>query len=484
MSGIYFMKNFATIFLIFTMFLPWTSVFSQETSTPELGDPYANVLTLEEETVIGFSTYRRLQKYNFIFNDPLVNTYIKYLGNLLTRHTLDSKRNYTFFVTKSDSINAFALPGAFVGLNNGLIMLTTGEDQLAGVVAHEIAHVNLRHSAEMLANTARTSLPAYIGIIIAIFSGNPQAAMAAMQAGLGVTAQMNINLIRSNEVEADEFAINLFRKANFNISQMATFFDIMQSSTSSIDPQLAYFYTHPLYENRIAKIKSRAGGQNNSSLHSSDDYRYVKNILEVFQTTNVHSAINSTKHDNIYDLHKLTLLHVRKSNYETAKSLIESVYKKNKENVYIAILYAQLLNKTKKHEEAIIILENLTDIYPFNSSIPYYLSEILIEHNLKLNQALNILKKVENTHVFNPDYLRLMSRLFVLKNDVFNSKLYLSEYYLMMDNLNLAVQILNDGIQSKNLKSHQINTLKKKKKQIICNYQRPLEPIFGEKTCD
>ena len=77
-----------------------------------------------------------------------------------------------------------------------------------------------------------------------------------------------------------------------------------------------------------------------------------------------------------------------------------------------------------------------------------------------------------------------MSRLFVLKNDVFNSKLYLSEYYLMMDNLNLAVQILNDGIQSKNLKSHQINTLKKKKKQIICNYRRPLEPIFGEKTCD
>ena len=93
-------------------------------------------------------------------------------------------------------------------------------------------------------------------------------------------------------------------------------------------------------------------------------------------------------------------------------------------------------------------------------------------------------KTIENSHKYNPNYLRLMSRMFVLKEDIFNSKIYLSEYHLLLDNLNLAVQVLNDGIQSKRLNSNEVAVLQKKKKQIICKYRRPLEPIFGEKTCN
>ena len=202
--------------------------FAEPISSPELGDPYSEVLPLKQEKIIGFSTYRRLQKYNMINNNPLVASYINYLGYRLTRNTLDTQRNYTFFITKSKSVNAFALPGGYIGLNSGLVSLTRNEDQLAGVVAHEIAHVNLRHAAEMVANTARTSLPAYLGMIIGIFAGNPQAGMAIMQSGLGMSAQMSINLIRSNEIEADEFAVELFNRANLDVKEMAEFFEIMQ----------------------------------------------------------------------------------------------------------------------------------------------------------------------------------------------------------------------------------------------------------------
>ncbi len=178
------MKSLSAIFLILLVSAPKISL-SQEIATPDLGDPYANILTLEEEKIIGFSAYKGLQRYNYIVNDPLVASYVKYLGNLLTRQTLDERRDYNFFVVKSETINAFALPGGYIGLNAGLFNLTKNEAQLVGVMAHEIAHVKLRHSAEMLANSARTSLPAFIGIVIGVLSGNPQAGLAAMQSGLG-----------------------------------------------------------------------------------------------------------------------------------------------------------------------------------------------------------------------------------------------------------------------------------------------------------
>jgi len=476
------MRTLLLISLVFVISISNESL-GQEIATPELGDPYANVLSLDEEKVIGFSAYKAMQKYNLIVNDPLVASYIKYLGNLLTRQTLDERRDYTFFITKSSSVNAFALPGGYVGMNIGLVNLTRNESQLVGVMAHEIAHIKLRHSAEMLANSARTSLPAFIGLVIGIFSGNPQAAMAVMQSGLGITAQMNINLIRANEIEADEFGISLLKKSGFSVTEMANFFELMQSSTSTLDPQLAYFYTHPLYENRIARVRSKAVQNNDSVRNFTDDYYYIKNILEVAATKNINSDINSIKKNDVYSLHKLALLYQKKSQYKTAIGLVEDLYKKNPENIYTSILYAQLLGRSKNQEKSIEILENLVEIYPFNSSIPFYLSEALIENNIRFDDALDMLKNIRSSHRHNPNYFRLMSRLFVLKEDVFNSKVYLSDYYLLLDDLELAVQVLNDGIQSKVLKSHQIDSLKKKKKGIICNYQRPLEPIFGEKTC-
>ena len=478
------MKSLTILLLTLVVFFSSKSLQGQENTAPNLGDPYADVLSLEEESIYGFSSYTNLQKHNLIVNDPLVQSYIKYLGNLLTRNTLDTKRNYTFFITKSNSVNAFALPGGYIGINSGLIRLTQNEHQLAGVIAHEVAHVRLRHAAEMVANTARTSLPAYLGMVIGIFAGNPQAAMAIMQSGIGISVQMSINLIRDNEIDSDEFAVNLFNKANFSVIEMASFFEVMQSSTSSLNPQFAYFYTHPLYENRIARIKSRATTKHNLRDKLSHDYMFVKNILEVSAIKNITSVINSTKKDGLYNFYKLSLLYKKKSDYKTAKDLIKPFYEKNRENIYLAVLYAELLNNTNNSNEAINILKNLKDIYPFNSSISFYLAETLIKNNLNLDYASEILKTIENSHKYNPNYLRLMSRMFVLKEDIFNSKIYLSEYHLLLDNLNLAVQVLNDGIQSKRLNSNEIAILQKKKKQIICKYQRPLEPIFGEKTCN
>ena len=116
---------------------------------------------------------------------------------------MDGARKYQFFVVQSGQINAFAVPGGYIGLNAGLILLSENEAQLAGVVAHEIAHIKLRHSAEMIANASMSNIPMWIGIIAGIFAGNPQASITAMKAGIGLSAQMNVCLLYTSDA-ADE----------------------------------------------------------------------------------------------------------------------------------------------------------------------------------------------------------------------------------------------------------------------------------------
>ena len=179
---------FKFIFLILTIFFLSEAESHQENPSPLLGDSLNKTITLTDEKRIGSNIYKNLQKSNYIINDILVSDYISYLGNKLSRN-ISKDRDYFFFVTKSESVNAFAVPGGYIGLNAGLITLTENEAQLAGVVAHELAHVVLRHSAEMMANSNLNSIPMWIGIFAGMLAGQTEASIASIKSGIGLSVQ-------------------------------------------------------------------------------------------------------------------------------------------------------------------------------------------------------------------------------------------------------------------------------------------------------
>ena len=469
MSMVVIMRNYSTTFFIsiYLLITPLDNLFAQPISPPELGDPYSQVLSLKQEKIIGFSTYRRLQKYNMINNNPLVSSYINYIGNLLARNTLDNQREYTFFVTQSNAINAFAVPGGYIGLNSGLVTLTENEAQLASVISHEIGHIKLRHTAELVANASMNTLPMWIGIIAGVFSGNPEASITAIKAGIGFSRQLNINLIRSNEVDADDFAVDIMKKTNFRVSEMSNFFKKMQSATGEIQRDMAYLSTHPMYENRVANIEAKAQYQYNIIDQSTGDYLYVRNILEVAQTKDIVNTINSINAKSIYDTHKLVLLNLKRSNYRTAKTLLLPVYNNNPNNLYLAVLYAKILSETNEVEEAISVLNNIKNIYPLNQTISFLMAEMFIENNISLDYAKKLLNSINDLYKFNPNYLRILSKMHVLQNNYFESKIYLSDYHVLLDNTNLAIEILDDGMRSNKINTSQREILRNKKIQII-----------------
>ena len=479
------MKKYSTSFLLsICLVCSDIPLAYSATQVPELGDPYSKTLPLKQEDIIGIGTYRRLQKYGYINNNPLVISYINYLGNKLSRSAMDANRKYQFFVVQSGQVNAFAVPGGYIGLNIGLILLSENEAQLAGVVAHEIAHIKLRHSAEMIASASMNNIPMWIGIIAGIFAGNPKASMAAIKTGIGLSAQTNVNLIRSNEIEADDYGVEIMHNANYDLSEMANFFDKMENSTGEISRSLEYLSTHPMYENRIANIQNRSSVQNNPVKDSTDDYLYIKNILSVSIAGDISKNIKLITNKDKYSQHKLSLLYHKRSDYKNAYNAIFSTYQNNPNNLYISLAYVNVLIGQGKIDRALEVLNRLKNIYPLNTVVSLSIAEILIENNLNLEYAERLLEPLEKHYSLNPNYLRVSSKLYTLKKNKFKAAISRSSYYELLDDVGLALEVLSNTIRSNEINIEQKQMLEAKKLNIICSNPRPLEPLFGEKTCN
>ena len=448
--------------------------------SPRLGDTLNQTITLDQEEKIGRNIYRNLQKHNYIINNFLVYDYITYLGNKLSRNIL-LERDYLFFITKSKDVNAFAVPGGFMGINGGLVVLTQNEAQLAGVISHELGHVVLRHSAEMMANSNVNSIPMWIGIFAGLLAGQTEASIASIKAGIGLSVQNNINLVRENEIESDNFAVSLMLKSNYDLNEMAKFFRLMQGDSNNQTQVNEYFLTHPLYKNRISTIKKRAIIQNNPIINSSDDYHYVKNILMNMLGMTVD---NSSSKNQAINNHRKALSYVSKGNYIKAKKVLQPSYDKNNYNIYVASLMSEILWLQNEKKLSKKILEKILTIYPNNNAINNQLYFLNIKDSINLKTSTTGLVKLMKNNIHNPDLYKLLAEGYTKLDNYYESKLALINYYNLKGNIPMAFKVIDDGLKAKQLNDSEKDTLKNLKNSILCDSNPPLEPIFGDKTCN
>ena len=472
---------FKFIFLIITIFFISEAESNQQNPSPLLGDSLNKTITLSDEERIGGNIYKNLQKSNYIINDILVSDYISYLGNKLSRN-ISKDRNYVFFVTKSESVNAFAVPGGYIGLNAGLITLTENEAQLAGVVAHELAHVVLRHSAEMMANSNVNSIPMWIGIFAGMLAGQTEASIASIKSGIGLSVQKNINLIRENEIEADAFAARLILKSDFDLGEMANFFRLMQGDSNNQSNINEYFMTHPLYSNRISNIKNQGKYQVDPIVNSTEDYLYIKNILKI-SNTNANQTININTDDSVQN-HQLALIEYSKGNLSSAKGILEKSYSKDKFNIYLASLMSDILWTMGEKKEAKNILDSILEVYPNNNAITFQLLKYNIKDSLKLVQSMKKLNEILENNKNNPVAYKLLAEGYEKIQEKYNSRLALINFYNIKGNVPMAFRVIDDGLTSNELNEVQKKNLKSIRTAILCEGNPPLEPIFGNKTCD
>jgi predicted Zn-dependent protease len=237
------------------------------TQMPALGD--GGDLTLGAERKLGESIARELYRDPDYLDDPILDEYVlgtwqrllaaaRSLGELTP--DLDERFAWQVLLGKDREINAFALPGGWLGLQLGLLNVTASRDELASVLAHELSHVTQRHISRLMAQQKR-DMPLMIAAMIlgAIAVGkNPQAGSAVLTGGQALAIQNQLNFSRDMEREADRVGYGVMTRAGFRPQAFVTMFEKLQQAARLNDNgNFPYLRTHPMTTERMAEMQAR-----------------------------------------------------------------------------------------------------------------------------------------------------------------------------------------------------------------------------------
>ena len=260
---------------------------------PDLGDVSQSEMTALQERRLGESIMLEVRADPSYSEDTEITDYLNSIGNKLVGASADSRQEFNFFLMMDSQVNAFALPGGFVGINSGLMLTAQSESELAGVMSHEIGHVVQRHFARMLSAQKDTQLMALAGLAIAILASRSssqvsQAAMIGSQAG---SIQSSLNFTRANEQEADRVGFQILEKAGFDPAAMALFFGRMLNATRFYQTTApAYLRSHPLTTTRISDMQNRMQNLQYKQVPDSLEFQLMRAKLRATQDTPAESV--------------------------------------------------------------------------------------------------------------------------------------------------------------------------------------------------
>jgi len=246
---------------------------------PDLGDVSQAAFTPAQERRLGERIMREIRADRSFYDDIEATDYINSIGNRLVARGSDARQRFDFFLINDRSINAFALPGGFIGVHTGLLLSAQSESELAGVLAHEIAHVTQRHIARMLDQQKRSAVTSLAALAIAILAARAgsDAAQAAIAFGQAGVIQSQLNFTRDNEREADRVGVQILDRAGYDPRGMPVFFERLQRATRFYESGApSYLRTHPLTFERIADAQNRVENLPYRQIPDSIDFQLIR----------------------------------------------------------------------------------------------------------------------------------------------------------------------------------------------------------------
>ncbi len=423
---------------------------SAQTRLPELGDSSGALVTSSQEKRLGGEAMRELRAYGVVLNDPEVNAYLNELGKRVLSANPDIREQFEFFAVGDSSVNAFAMPGGFIGVNMGLVLLTQTESELAGVLAHEIAHVTQKHYARQLDDQRKNSWMSIAGLAAAILAaraGNGDAVQGAIMGSQAAAAQSYLNFSRDNEREADRIGFQYLQRAGFDTGAMSVFMERLQRSSSLNDSGLVpgYLRTHPITIERVGETRALASNVPARLAKESGDYHYVRALLRSY----VGDGADAVKHfDSVIAERKyaseavarygLAAALLRTRDFTRAKNELGALKAKGIDHPMIEALLGQLYLQNDEIDIAVKHLEASFQRYPNHMQLAYDLPEALIRGK-QPKRALGMLEKTLAKHSADPQLLSLAARASADLGLKLKQHRYLGEQYYRQGNLSAAL---------------------------------------------
>jgi predicted Zn-dependent protease len=436
--------------------------FAAEPNLPDIGSPAEATISLSDEYRIGLMIMRGLRDADQILDDPEVAQYIDTVGHRLSSGAQEGNRRFTFFVVKDRGINAFALPGGFIGINSGLLMETANESELAGVLAHEIAHVTQRHIARGLAEQGRTSIVSTAAMLAAILlgaaAGAGDAAMAGVAAAQTLALQQQMTFSRANENEADRVGMGILASAGFDPAGMPGFFGTMARRAGANEAQIpAIVRSHPITTERIAESRARAAQFPARPVTDSTGYALVRERLRVLMTPAGESPLEFYEAANKRNMdgsptrqygYAVALMAAGKAN--DAIPLLNQLRQTDETTVQYHTALAQAYSLAGDNDGAMQAFEQARRLFPRNVPVTVRYAEALMRAN-QAEKAHDILLDLFNTIAPTPEQARQIALAANAAGDVADAYHYMAEYHIMGGDLMLAMNQLQMALSVPNL---------------------------------
>ncbi len=491
--------TFVNLFLIIALLLP---INGNAHELPDLGDVSQTSITPHQERQLGLRIMRQIRADPSYMDDPEIASYLSNLGNKLIANSTEAApyQSFEFFAVQEPSINAFALPGGFMGFNTGLIIAAQSESELAAVMSHEIAHVTQKHLARMIAAQKYDMIKhlAALALAIAASRANPQASQAVLIASQASMIQSKLDFTRNHEKEADRIGLNILLDAGFDPQGMVTFFERLQKSGRFHESGApSYLRTHPITYERIADIQGRISEMPYRQVPDSLDFLLVRAKLRAMQgkahdtVTQFKTRLKEKRYSNEI-VERFGYIHalLRDKKHKQAYAELAHLYQLLQGGSQTSMLSDHPLGKTilveprtviggamiealaakvqlayGKIDEALLTYKNALKVYPQYRALIHGYAQALIQQK-QVEAALEFISKQLQFAQNDPKLYSLQAQCYELLGDKMLEHRAQAEVYYQKNHYKAAADQLKTALKYDNGNFYQLSSVEARLKQI------------------
>lgn len=416
-------------------------------------------LTISQEEKLSQEFMRMVQAHYPLIRDPMVVGYINRLGYEILKNVPPQPFTYRFYVLDDHVYNAFATPAGHIFFNRGLIEAMESEDELAGILAHEISHVVARHISDKIERSKKLNMLSLAGMVAGAFlgpaSGSSDAASALTMGSLAAGQSMELAYSRQDEIQADQLGLIYLSKAGYSAKGlMASLQTIRSKQWFGGVPN--YLSTHPATEDRIAYIdawiEKNQENRNDIKLKTdSTEFHYVRTRLsaiygdEAIVRRQFQDRVEKNPEDPLAN-YGLGLFYNRTGEKDKALTYLRKTLLTRPLDPFILTDLGKVYYQKGRYEEALRVLEGAENITPYNPEHALYFGQTLAQ----LGQSARAKATLENLIIRAPGFIQAyyaLGEIYGNQGNMAMAHYYLGLYYRQKGDMRNAVFHLNRSFE-------------------------------------
>lgn len=453
---------------------------SSAQNLPDLGDVSQAVFSPVLERRVGENIMQQIRADASYLDDPIVADYLNNLGSRLVAVSPDPRQSFEFFALQDPSVNAFALPGGFIGVHTGLLLTAQTESELASVLSHEIAHVTQRHIARMVAGQERMGMATLAAMAIGLLAAraNSNLAQAVIVGSQAASIQNQINYTRDHEREADRIGVQILQQSGLDARAMPVFMERLQRAMRLYETNApAYLQTHPVTTERIADLQNRTEDLSYRQFSDNPEFQMARARVRVLgqdarqSVAFFEQGLKERRFINEAATHYgLTLALVRLKEYARAKRELSALEKILPGQATVLALRGEVLAASGEIGAALAHYLDALQAFPNNRALIYDYAELLLLNG----RAEAALKVVEARIAETPDEIRLymfQSRGYAALGRRLPQHRAQAEVYLRRGHLGAAIEQLQLALRAGDGDFYQLSSVEARLRELSARFK-------------